>query len=772
MALISPRPKVRAGRRKRPASPHDPAQTTLRPPKAARLLAEMQERETLHGVSLERAAVGIAHIALDRRYLQVNDAFCAMLGYRRDELLSKTYRDITAPGDLEPSDRRFSELLSGDVDVLTSEKQYLRKDSTPIWVSVTSSVVRSARGQPSYFLSVIVDIEERKRIERELARHAGLLDHAYDAIISWEFDGPITYWNQGASRLYGYSKDEAIGQVSHELLQTKHPVPISDYLAELATNGSWEGELSHVHRDGAWIEVESRAVLVRSGDRPFVIEANRDVTDRARFKRALQASEEQFRLLAESLPQVVFTADADGSFGYVNSGWLSFTGLDVEESLGVGWTQFIHPTDRDAVVNQWRTAVASGQSFESEFRLRAARGGWRWFLAKAVAVRDRSGRVFKWVGAGTDITERHHALLSLKRSEARFRRLFDANLFGVVFWSETGQIVAANDAFLTMLGYGRAALDSGELGAITLSRREPDDSGVAPGPYETWFAHRDGRRVPVIVAETETPGDGGERFTIVVDLTEREARERFEQDFLGDVAHDLRNPLAATKAQAQVMRRRLKTNRLEPDSLADGLDTIIANSTRMARRLEELTDVAQLRAGHALEFAHEPVDLVAMAERSVEIYRQATERQEMRVESSVPSLVGSWDAGRIERVIDNLLSNAVKYSPEGGPIVVRIDREGEEARAFARLSVQDQGVGIPADDVAGIFERFQRGSNVKGRMSGTGIGLAGARTIVEQHGGSIEVASELGAGSVFTVHLPLAVTAPEPDDATHGQASA
>lgn len=704
--------------------------------------------------SFDRAAAGIAHVGLDGRFLRVNDALCRLLGYSRAELLGLTYREVTAPDDLDASIARFDDLLHGETEVTSIEKRFRRKDGSIIWASITTTVVFAGPNAPKHFVSVIVNIEDRKRAEREVERQAWLLDHAYDAIFSWELDGAITYWNQGASRLYGYDKHEAVGQAPHRLLQTRHPVPMAEYRAALLTAGRWEGELIHVDKLGREIAVESRAVLF-GGDVPFVIEANRDITAQTAVQHALQVSEEQFRLLAESLPQVVFTADDRGEFDYVNSGWLLFTGLTLAESLGVGWTQFIHPTDRDAVVVQWREAVASGEPFEAEFRLRAARGGYRWFLAKAVAVRDRNGRIFRWVGAGTDITERHRFIDSLKRSEARFRRLFDANLFGVVFWSERGEIVDANDAFLTMLGYGRDALESGRLRGVALA---PDGPDAPSGPYETWFAHRDGHRVPVIVAEAESPGDQGEHFTIVVDLSEREARERFEQEFLADVAHDLRNPLAATKAQAQVMRRRLKANRLEPDSLEEGLETIIANSTRMARRIEELTDVAQLRAGHALELDREPVDLVAMAQSSVEIYRQATERKEMRVETALPSLVGLWDAGRLERVIDNLLSNAVKYSPEGGPIVVGIDLIPEEragGQAQARLTVRDQGVGIPAVDRAAIFERFQRGSNVKGRVGGSGIGLAGANTIVKQHGGAIAVESELGAGSVFTVVLPL-----------------
>jgi len=297
--------------------------------------------------------------------------------------------------------------------------------------------------------------------------------------------------------------------------------------------------------------------------------------------------------------------------------------------------------------------------------------------------------------------------------------------------------------------------------------RSSGDGNAVLAPYETWFPHRDGRHVPVMVAAADSPGAAGERFSVVVDLSEREARERFEQEFLADVAHDLRNPLAATKAQAQVMRRRLKANRLERDALDDGLSTIVANSTRMARRIEELTDVAQLRAGHALELMREPVDLVALAENTAEIYRQATERQEIRVESRHASLVGNWDMSRIERVLDNLLSNAVKYSPQGGPITVTVDQDNSGGQECARLSVSDRGVGIPISDRAAIFERFRRGSNVKGHVGGSGIGLAGARTIIEQHDGTIAVEAELGAGSTFIVHLPL--FQPEPGDGSSMQ---
>jgi signal transduction histidine kinase len=107
-------------------------------------------------------------------------------------------------------------------------------------------------------------------------------------------------------------------------------------------------------------------------------------------------------------------------------------------------------------------------------------------------------------------------------------------------------------------------------------------------------------------------------------------------------------------------------------------------------------------------------------------------------------------------VLGNLLGNAVKYSPAGGEVAVRVVRERDAGgRAWAVVAVRDQGIGIPVADLPHVFERYRRGSNVGGRIVGSGVGLAGARQIVEQHGGTIAVASEEGRGSTFSLRLPL-----------------
>jgi signal transduction histidine kinase len=136
-------------------------------------------------------------------------------------------------------------------------------------------------------------------------------------------------------------------------------------------------------------------------------------------------------------------------------------------------------------------------------------------------------------------------------------------------------------------------------------------------------------------------------------------------------------------------------------------------------------------------------------------HQRTTQRHRLRVQTREARLIGVWDAARLGRVLDNLVANAIKYSPAGGQISIEVGHELSAAGSWAVLCVRDQGIGIPAADQPHIFERFRRGGNVVGRIAGTGIGLAGAYQIIEQHGGSIAVSSQEGAGSAFTIRLPL-----------------
>jgi len=244
---------------------------------------------------------------------------------------------------------------------------------------------------------------------------------------------------------------------------------------------------------------------------------------------------------------------------------------------------------------------------------------------------------------------------------------------------------------------------------------------------------------------------------------EAEAAVRTRDEFLSAAAHDLRGPLTAIKGLAQLLQRRaLRSTAPEARQFAEGLERINAGAAKMQALIDELLDVSSLQIGRPLLLERRPTDLVALVRQLVAEQQLTTTRHRLRVETREPTLVGEWDAARLERVLANLVSNAIKYSPAGGDVVVRLRPEAVAGRPGVAVDVSDPGVGVPAADLPHIFERFHRGSNVAGTIAGVGIGLAGARQIVQQHGGTITVQSREGVGSTFTVHLPRVVEGQPP----------
>jgi signal transduction histidine kinase len=226
---------------------------------------------------------------------------------------------------------------------------------------------------------------------------------------------------------------------------------------------------------------------------------------------------------------------------------------------------------------------------------------------------------------------------------------------------------------------------------------------------------------------------------------------------LGGLAHDIKNPLAVVRAGAQLLDRRLsRPVPVDPTVLRAGLKQIENASNRMTLLLDDLLDALAAGTGGHPVVARRPVDLVRLARQVAERYQSTTDQHAVRVESRAETVVGSWDPGRLERVLANLLSNALKFSPDGGEVVVAVRADGD----WAELTVRDQGLGIPAAEVDRIFDPFHRCGNVVGRVSGTGLGLPGVRQTVEAHGGSIGVETREGVGTTLRVRLPIASIAP------------
>lgn len=254
---------------------------------------------------------------------------------------------------------------------------------------------------------------------------------------------------------------------------------------------------------------------------------------------------------------------------------------------------------------------------------------------------------------------------------------------------------------------------------------------------------------------------------------EREARAQTEvalaarDAFLATISHDLQNPLAAIKGHAQLLERQVArsgADTVPAERVLDAAGIIRTSADQMSAQVGELLDLARLQAGAPLQLDARPVDLVDLVRSVLDAHRETLAGRLVEFSASEPTLVGQWDPVRVRRVFSNLVTNAAKFSAEDAQIDVRVDREGGESgtgnagnagEAWAVVSVRDRGVGIPAKDLTLIFERFHRAGNVKETTAGTGLGLASVSHIVELHGGSVQVHSEQGRGSTFTVRLPL-----------------
>jgi signal transduction histidine kinase len=223
-------------------------------------------------------------------------------------------------------------------------------------------------------------------------------------------------------------------------------------------------------------------------------------------------------------------------------------------------------------------------------------------------------------------------------------------------------------------------------------------------------------------------------------------------------SHDLKMPITAIKMASQLLSRRIASGRLpEIRTVVAELEHIDAAVTRMSVLIDELVALAGGAAD--VELARSTVDLVVVVQRVAGQAQSGKAASRIKLATDSARLIGQWDARQLERVFANLFDNALKYSQGRTPVRVTLSAESAHDLRWAVARIEDEGLGIPAADLSRVFESFQRGANVAGRLPGTGLGLASARDIVEKHGGSINVVSAVGRGSTFTVRLPLAEAA-------------
>jgi PAS domain S-box-containing protein len=702
-------------------------------------------------------------------------------------------------------------------EVVTYERELTYRSAGHRFVRVTH-IPDADDGSILGCFTLVVDITGAWRVREALARANERFALATEAVGSLIYDwDPLsdTVWrSRGLRDLVGYDPTEVPAQAQWwESLV--HPddrdIVTGRHVGRVPEGDRFAREYRVRHRDGRWLHVWEHGVIVRNvrGEPVRVVGNIFDVTERKRAEEGQRFLAEAGEALSASLDieetlQTVAQLAVSGLADWCTVHLVQPDSTVVQVAVAhrdpamVQWARDIQrrfPFDPDAphgVARVLRTgkavhypeitpAMIDTATGAAELRevVRAAgltsamivpmvaRGatigaiafysaesGHRYTAADLALAQDVARRAAIAVDNALLYAQAHAA-------EARFRALFEQAPDAVLVSSADGRYVEANPAATALLGYSPEEILRMRVGDFSPNPDETREGFSKLRQSGSWrgevqVRRKDGALVPVEAWTTSVELPTGPVFVSALrDISLRKAHERFEQELLADLAHDLKNPLAATRVQAQLMRRRLRGHRLPPGALDEALAVIEDNTARMARRIDELSDIARLRAGRSLELRRAPVDLGALIRPLIAAHQQTTERHQVTLQAPPEPLIGMWDASRLERVIDNLLANAIKYSPAGGSVEVTIQRDVHEGTVWAILSVKDHGIGIPAADLTAVFDRFYRGRNVSSRSSGAGVGVAGARQIVEQHGGTITVESIEGEGSTFTVRLPL-----------------
>jgi PAS domain S-box-containing protein len=465
-------------------------------------------------------------------------------------------------------------------------------------------------------------------------------------------------------------------------------------------------------------------------------------------------SEEQYHMLADAMPQIVYTTLPDGKLNYYNKRWFDYTGTTLDETLGRGWELLLHPEDFPKFNAKWTEALRTGESFETEYRFkRAVDGVFRWHLARAVPIFDSEGRITKWIGTCTDIEEK-------KREAEEFAAraaIVEASDDAIVGMDLSGIVAAWNGGARRLYGYSSEEAIGHSVNMLIPADMEGEmqhvidtvGRGETMEHYETIRVRKDGKRLTV--SFTLSPiRDGQGKITgiaaIARDITEAKQSEyelkRSNADleqFAYLASHDLQEPLRAMSGTVQVLQRRYQG---QLDARADEIIShAVAAVTRMQALVSDLLVFSRLTR-HGDPF--EPIDFdQVLRDVSANLEVAIAESDAVITSDPLPKLTA--DPPQMRQLFQNLISNALKFHGEE-PVRIHLSaRKQDNAWLF---SVKDSGIGIEPQYFERIFVIFQR-LHTRDEYAGTGIGLALCKRIVERHSGRIWLESSPDKGTTF-----------------------
>lgn len=731
----------------------------------------LRASEARFRVLVEQAADAVFLLDAQGGFVDVNAEACRSTGYARDELLARAVRDLI-PRLSEGRLTQFITSLEPGKPILL-ESQHKRKDGMefPVEIRIAVYDFEGARR----VIAVARDISERKAVEARNRLHEARIRKFFEgvghAITVFDRDGRCVMLNSIAAGKLGAPASEIVGRTVAEILPRARRV-LSERIAQILAQGrllEWEDAVQ-VRGEERWFHTIMQPMEDDAGDSDWVMVTSYDITDRKKSEEHARAQDARYRTLVESTSAILWEADpatfqmtfvnqeAEAVLGYPAAAWIETRDF---------WQNHIHPRDREWVVAKCQQVTERCENHSFEYRMIRADGTIVW-LRDIVNVLARDGKPEKIVGVMIDITRE-------KQEEERFQAAFESIPIGNIVIDDTGVIMVANPAAQEMFGYSAERLQGSAMAeliptapwdaiAADFDSAAHGGSGelVAMKEYTGLRANREG--FPLRLAVGEMRREGARTYVCsVIDLSHVKSLEaqlaqsqRMEAvgQLAGGIAHDFNNLLHVINGFVEIARQaqpkdapvqvELEQIALAGQRAAALTSQLLAFSRRQVMKPQsmDLNDVVSRTATLLGRVIGEHIRLEVLAgQRLSTIYA---------------------DQGMMEQVLMNLCVNARDAMKEGGQLTIEtenvvINGTYSQDHLWARpgryvlLTVTDTGCGMDAGTASRVFEPF---FTTKGLHEGTGLGLSTVYGIVKQHGGMINVYSEVGKGSSFKVYLP------------------
>jgi len=741
---------------------------------------------------------------MNLRTVYVTPSIEKVLGFTPEERMGQSIEEQFTPDSLafglEAMGRELAleEQGRGDPDrTATLVLEYRCKDGSTRWMETVMSGFRDERGVLIGIHGVSRDVTENRQAQEALRRSEeyfrAITENASDILFITDERATITYVTPSVERITGYRPDELLGTSTYDLFVPEDlPRALEDYAKALQTRGVAIPNSFRI-RDRNGAERIMEGVGINLLDDPaiagFVMNV-RDVSDQRRAEEALRATEERFRLITENMQDTVWLMDANLKLIWVSPSVARMQGYTPDELLRL-------PLERQVTPESLQVAFGLIEKYLIPERIANPRdeitasvdlelcrkdGSTFWVEAVITLLRDGQGAPAGFLGISRDTTERRAMEAALRESEEKHRLLFESAAEGIMIIQDEVTCLV-NPALSQIMGYPIETITSRPFGGFI----HPEDQDMV--------VDRHRRRMRGEAVETGYPfrivtGDGREKWVeihsrrivwedapaslnFIMDITERRQMEerlaRVEKmealgTLAGGVAHDLNNVLGVLVGYSELLAEKLP----EGSQMRRHAENILQSGIKGAAIIQDLLTLA--RRGVAVS---EVVALNLVVEdylRSPEYEKLASYHHDVTVRAELAGGLLNIKGSPVHlgKTVMNLVSNAMEAISGQGIVTIRTEnryldqpvhgydemREGD----YVVLTVTDSGRGISTRDIGKIFEPFYT-KKVMGR-SGTGLGLAVVWGTVKDHDGYIDVQSEEGAGTTFTLYFP--VTREEP----------